>query len=353
MMDIVWAFTGAAAQIAFGYSLLGGFLEAKWDTHRVVWLLLGLWLTTAVYGFFNVAGIYGYLMYLLAMVMLLLCVFGESGVKGLCLLIFAVAVPVIVDLMARSVHDSSLSVGLGRLLLFLCAWLLWHFRRRSPGLREDTEALLLRQHMQMQQESMVALEQNYRLQRKNTHEFEHHMQVLRDLLARGEPDAAREYLDRLKKNRSIHAMNVSSRHPVVDVILNQKYQTAGENGIKMHIRVNDLSAVTVPTDSLVVVLTNLLDNAIEACRRIDDHRQIRCSIYYDDGLYISIQNTSLPVQIVDGKIPTSKVDPLQHGFGLLSVCHTLDGLDAEYTFGYEEGIFSFAAEVPPDTPRND
>ena len=140
-------------------------------------------------------------------------------------------------------------------------------------------------------------------------------------------------------------MRVSSKHPVIDVILNQKYQTARENEIKMQIRVNDLSALTIPSDSLVVVLTNLLDNAIEACRRIDGYREILCTILYDDGVYISIRNTSEEVVIVDGKIPTSKQDSLSHGFGLMSVTYVLEELGAEYTFGYDEGWFYFAAEI--------
>ena len=101
----------------------------------------------------------------------------------------------------------------------------------------------------------------------------------------------------------------------------------------------------IPTDSLCVVLTNLLDNAIEACRRIDGYREIRCYVLYDDGLYISIRNTSEPVEIVDGKIPTSKQDSLSHGFGLMSVGYVLDQLGVEYTFGYQEGWFHFAAEI--------
>ncbi|MGN0591627.1 MAG: ATP-binding protein [Christensenellales bacterium] len=142
-------------------------------------------------------------------------------------------------------------------------------------------------------------------------------------------------------------MSVSSNHPVIDVILNQKYQTARENEIKMQIQVNDLSALTIPTDSLVVVLTNLLDNAIEACRRVNGCREIFCSILYEDGLYISIRNTSEPVEIVEGKAPTTKQNSLSHGFGLLSVTYVLDKLGAEYAFGYDEGWFRFAAEMEP------
>jgi sensor histidine kinase regulating citrate/malate metabolism len=293
-------------------------------------------------------------MYLLSAVLILLAIFGEYGPKGLCLLLFACLIPVVVDSAVLRLAGGLSGVPLylavtgGKELPILLVPLLRRFKSLFPGKRlteSDGDSLLLRQHMEMQQESMTALEQNYRMQRKSAHEFEHHLQVLRDLLDREETDAARDYLNRLKKNRSIHVMSVSSNHPVIDVILNQKYQTARENEIKMQIQVNDLSALTVPTDSLVVVLTNLLDNAIEACRRLDGYREIFCSVLYDDGLYISIRNTSEEVTVVDGKIPTSKQDSLSHGFGLMSVTYVLEKLDAEYTFGYDEGWFHFAAEI--------
>lgn len=344
----------AAMQICFALWFLSSFFEVKRRKDEVLWVIVLAWLLTGIYGLFEVQGIHGYLMYLLSSVLILLTVHGEYGPKGLGLLAFVFLIPVIIDMaVLYMTADISglpyyLAVTVGKALPALLVLILRHFNLFSAvkhDTQPDRDMLLLRQHMEMQQESMEALEQNYRMQRKSAHEFEHHMQVLRDLLEHDEVDAAREYLDRLKKNRSIHVMSVSSNHPVIDVILNQKYQTARENEIKMQIQVNDLSALTIPTDSLVVVLTNLLDNAIEACRRLDGYREIFCSVLYDDGLYISIRNTSEEIAIVDGKIPTSKQDSLSHGFGLLSVTYVLDKLNAEYTFGYDEGWFHFAAEI--------
>ena len=335
MMGYVWIIASAAVQTAFLYLFFGCFLGRKTLRAETGWFLGAAWLVTAVFGLLGVAGIYAYLVYLLVAVLLLLCVFGESGGRGLCLLGFATVIFLCCDW-----------IPAGKLLALGCVLPVRYFRKNARvATPEEMDNLLLRQHMEMQQESMRALEQNYRMQRRSTHEFEHHMQVLRDLLERGEDTAARDYLERLKKNRSIHVMSVSSNHPVVDVILNQKYQTARENEIRMQVKVNDLSAVEVPTDSLVVVLTNLLDNAIEACRRVDGCREIFCSIVYDGGLYLSIRNTSKPVRIVDGRIPTSKQDDLRHGYGLESVSRTLDVLGAEYTFGYEDGWFRFSAEI--------
>lgn len=355
MMHYLFVPIWAALQIGFAQLFFSVFLVPRRRGEDVGWLLAGMWLINLVFSCFSFSGIYKYSMYLLCVVLILLTIYGEYGPKGLCLMIFAVLIPVIFDLAALYLaadlaeFPRHLAVTAGHALPVLLALLLRHSVPRSDPRhsgQSDPDTLLLRQHMEMQQESMLALEQNYRLQRKSTHEFEHHMQVLRDLLDQNEVDAARDYLARLRKNRAIHVMSVNSRHPVIDVILNQKYQTAQENEIKMQIRVNDLSTVRIPTDSLVVVLTNLLDNALEACRRIDGYREIFCSILLDaDGLYISIRNTSMPVDIVDGKIPTSKDDSLSHGFGLLSVSHVLDTLEAEYTFGYEEGWFHFAAEI--------
>lgn len=354
MMDYIWIPLWVALQVLFAYSFFATFLPARRRGGEDRWLLVIIWLLNAIFGLFRVEGFHGYLMYLLTAILILLAVFGEYGPKGLCLLIFALLIPVVIDMavLYLTVDLTGLPLCLattgGKVLPLFLVLVLRRSRWITPpkANHEDSgDTLLLRQHMEMQQESMRALEQNYRLQRKSAHEFEHHLQVLRDLLAHDEFNAARDYLDQLQKNRSICVYNVNSHHPVMDVILNQKYQTARENEIKMQIKVNDLSAVDIPTDSLVVVMTNLLDNAIEACRRLDGYREIFCSVLYDDGLYISIRNTSAHVDVVDGKIPTSKADSLSHGFGMLSVSYVLDELGAEYTFGYEEGWFHFAAEI--------
>lgn len=110
---------------------------------------------------------------------------------------------------------------------------------------------------------------------------------------------------------------------------------------------NDLSSVEINIDALVVLLSNLLDNAIEACLRVKKDPAIDCSILNDDGLlFISVSNTSLPVTIVDDTIPTSKLPKQDHGYGLMIIRHILDQYNAEYTFTYEDGWFHFAAELP-------
>lgn len=352
MMEYVFVFLWAALQIGFVLSFLSSFLEVKQRKADVLCVAIGTWLLTALYAMLQIQGIYHYVAYLLAAVMILLAIYGEYSAKGLELLAFIFLFPALIDMAVQQMVNGItglpyyLIVTCGKALpLVLTLALRRLFSRAIRNRNPDQDMLLLRQHMEMQQENMNALEQNYRNQRKTAHEFEHHLQVIRDLLNRGEVEATQDYVDRLRKNRSICVYSVNSGHPVIDVILNQKYQNARENGIKMQIQVNDLSQLAIPTNSLVVVLTNLLDNAIEACRRLDGYREIIGCLLYTGSLYISIRNTSQKVTVIDGKIPTSKTDSLSHGFGLLSVTYVLDELGAEYTFGYDEGWFNFAAEI--------
>lgn len=211
--------------------------------------------------------------------------------------------------------------------------------------KQEQDLRLLQQQISIQTENYGALKKNYSVQRKATHEFKRHIQVIRDLLDRMEYETTLDYVKQLQADRTLNVFSISSNNPVIDVVLNQKHQVAQENNIKMQVKVNDLSSVAIKTNELVVLLSNLLDNAIEACIKLEESREIVCSIVKEDSIYISIRNTSDPVTIVRGEIDTTKVDATEHGYGLPAVKYILNQLDAEYTFAYHNGWFQFVADI--------
>lgn len=208
------------------------------------------------------------------------------------------------------------------------------------------EAALLNQQMEIQTNSIIALEKSYRAQRKATHDFRNQLQTINDLLVNGESDAALDYVQQLQGMQTTRIFSVNSHHAIIDAILNHKYQIAQEQGIDVQVRVNDLSGVSLGTDVLVVLLTNLLDNAIEACLQLPHDRIIQCRIIATDSIYLSIRNTSNPVTITDNCIPSSKVPREDHGYGLSRIQYILNQLNAEFAFTYEDGWFEFVSEIP-------
>lgn len=62
--------------------------------------------------------------------------------------------------------------------------------------------------------------------------------------------------------------------------------------------------------------------------------------------FVSVRNTSEPVVIINGSIPTTKPEPQLHGFGLANIRLILEKYSGEYTMFYENGWFQFTADIP-------
>ena len=261
----------------------------------------------------------------------------------------AVSAAMLAILFYTSPRDEDVSISVvvfAGIIMIANAAMLYVINSIEKATEQEQELQLLRQQISIQTENYAVLRKSYSVQRKSTHEFQRHIQVLQGLLDRKEYMAAQEYVRQLRANRALKVFSIASNNPVIDVVLNQKYQVAQEHEIKMYVKVNDLSSVAIKTNELVVLLSNLLDNAIEACLKLEQSREIVCSILKEDNMYISIRNTSAPVVILHGEIPTTKKDAAEHGYGLQAVKYILNQLEAEYTFAYNDGWFQFVAEIP-------
>lgn len=219
-----------------------------------------------------------------------------------------------------------------------------HATRKSTLLGQ--EMVLLHQQLQIQSDSIVSLEKSYRAQRQSTHDYLNQLQTVYHLLQDGKNEPAREYVGQLLDVQSERVFSVNTGNAIVDAVVHQKFQAAYQRGIEASFRGNDLSGIDMKMNELVVLLSNLLDNAIEGCGRYSGERKLECSMILQEGLFLSVRNTS-PVVTARGKyIPTTKEPKREHGYGLRTICRILDQNKAQYSFRYADGWFEFAAEIP-------
>lgn len=228
----------------------------------------------------------------------------------------------------------------------VAALLLFDHLEQNALNRERLLAADVRAHVQ--DENIEALSQAYAGQRKMTHDYRAQLSTLSELLETGEVEDAKAYLAEMKARQSERILLINTHNAAIDAVLNQKGYQGRQLGIDLRFRVNDLSALRLPRVDVTVVLGNLIDNALEACQTLKEaDRWVSIQILYShDTLSISIINPSNPVQIQDGEIPTTKAEPLLHGFGLRNVRDILDKYKAEYTISYEDGRFVFLADWP-------
>lgn len=217
----------------------------------------------------------------------------------------------------------------------------------------------LNEQLRSQRANIDALSSAYATQRKMTHDFRHHIAALSGMLQGGETQQAQDYLAALQEQQTERALMVNTHNSVIDAVLNQKGYAAQKQHIDIQFEVNDLSPLQIELIDCTVVLGNLLDNAIEACLKLEEaKRRIEVSVLrdeaYADGdakLYVSIINTSLPVHIEKDCIATTKLEPHLHGFGLPCAKELLRRNNAFYTMDYHDGAFQFCFEWP-DVARN-
>ena len=189
---------------------------------------------------------------------------------------------------------------------------------------------------------------NYEEQKRMLHDYCNQIGCVQGLLKKRQYKEAEAYAEKLSVLIPGYIQGVDVNHPILNVVLNQKYRLARSRNISVLFYVNDLSDLWLEEQDAVSLLANLLDNAIEACEKQEDERKIWIKLVMEKRQFVlSIRNTvSEPVIIEKNEIPTSKEDQGKHGFGLRNVQMILDKYEGMGMMNYEEGCFSYTAVMP-------
>lgn len=211
-------------------------------------------------------------------------------------------------------------------------------------------SVILRASMKAELENVHTWQDAYAQQRKITHEYNNQLAVIKGMVEQGnDPDTILAYIDQLKNLPDASKYLVSTGRPVADIVINQKLSIANSKNIDFSVQPDDLSSVKLPDYALVVILTNIIDNAIKAAEKVSDETKRKISLkikVVDDVTFLNIVNyTEFPVIIKNNKVVTSKADRMKHGYGLINVSSIVSQYGGFYTLGYDEEQSRFSVSV--------
>lgn len=274
-------------------------------------------------------------------------------------LIFLFSIPayLLVMSLSRSIWFAPdagwISLIISMLLSFICVgafFLLDYSGRRQEKDRENT---VLRQNLKLETAHIASMESRYIQQRQQTHDFKNQLTVLRGMAEQNAPqEEFAAYLHSVTDVEIPSVLYINTHRTVVDIIMSEKYPMAKDKGIDFQFQLDDLTSFPMPDDALVVALTNLIDNAIEACEKIPQasDRHILLKMKMDEKIaLLGIENTTAePVVIRDNVVQTTKSDPLTHGYGLRNVAAMIEQSGGMWFIEYrgEDKRFSFSASLP-------
>ena len=98
---------------------------------------------------------------------------------------------------------------------------------------------------------------------------------------------------------------------------------------------------------MVILLSNILDNAIEACEKIEGKKTIRISSVLNKQTWVfTVKNPSSEnIDICNNHIITSKEDKSIHGFGIMNIEKVVKNYNGMIKFSCENNEFTVRATL--------
>lgn len=178
------------------------------------------------------------------------------------------------------------------------------------------------------------------------HDFHHHLQTLKGQLEAGEVKRALDYIEQLDHQLMHVDTLLKTGNVSLDAILSAKIAQAKLENIAVTVKACVPDSLTLTDAELSIIVGNLLDNAIEACQNVTDHRFIRIYMTMKGKmLYFSMLNSAGEKKKKKGTLFSSNKDGI-HGFGLHRAETILEEHGGWCKYNSEDGAFTSEFLVP-------
>ena len=182
------------------------------------------------------------------------------------------------------------------------------------------------------------VEDGVRIQR---HDMRHQLQTVRELVARGDRDAAMDFLNAAQKRLDEQKEVRWCRPPVLDAVFSSYFDQARRQNIRVETKISLPDTLPVDESELAIVLANALENAIHANMELpQDQREIYCKMVGSPSIMLEISNPCTGNLLFDSNgLPVAQQEG--HGMGVQSICAFCKKSGAVCHFDMAESRFRF------------
>ncbi len=185
----------------------------------------------------------------------------------------------------------------------------------------EIEKQMVELSLSQQSDQITALKGVMDEVRRNQHDYKNHFQAIRTMVNHDKQNEVLSYIDALIGDQSVLDHNLKTSMTAIELILEQKINEALQYGIEIEKEVmipNNLSTLEY---SLAMIISNSMDNAIEACQAVVGKTRIKIKIFMRKGyLNYYIENTSNgEYKKESGRYLTRKKEKTLHGYGIRNI----------------------------------
>ncbi len=179
------------------------------------------------------------------------------------------------------------------------------------------------------------------------HDLRNHMMCMKSYNTR---DEIVEYIDNLNLQINDFEYLKNTGNKTLDIVLSEKKYTCSRYNIQYEEYINISKLDFMSNVDICAIFSNALDNAIEACMKIDKDIEKVIDVkvtYINQFCILKFTNSkSNEIKLVNQEIQTSKSDKSVHGIGLASIKYIVKKYDGEVTINYSDNEFILKIMIP-------
>ena len=216
------------------------------------------------------------------------------------------------------VNISTISIAINLAIIHFITY------KRFKEYKANSQINILEKQLDYQKNYYEKVINNYGEARKALHDMNNHISVIKYFLENKDYKNMDDYIQSLSERIVTNKDNNICRNKVINAICLDKCEMCKKAGINIRFDTVINSKINIDDLDLCIVLGNLIDNAIEACEKINEKElqrviQVSARIYLNQ-IYIKVINSkNNKVEKKNNKFLTSKKDKKNHGIGLENV----------------------------------
>lgn len=231
------------------------------------------------------------------------------------------------------------------LLLLLCV--LFYFI--VSGMIEASKTEREKHFLEMQESQFRKQQQYLEATAKERHDFKHAVRTIRTLSSEGNLDELNRFIDQYIEKMPDLSIRQFCKTPAVNALLNHYVEEAKNEKIHLSLDISIPEDSSIPETELCSILGNILENAINACKDIEERRRfIRLSVTAMNDYYLCIAavNSFKGNPVVNNNGQYVSTGEGGSGIGLESITSVARSMKGSADFSHEGNEFFSNVMLP-------
>lgn len=217
------------------------------------------------------------------------------------------------------VEDNWHSISLQ--IFILCGFIAMCFAsiNSHEKIKQKYEIGFMRKFLSFGQDYYQKMHEMYERLSIMRHDYKYHLNILSELAKAGDVKDIKQYLEEVQKNAPENMLKRYCSNQVFNALLSSYEERAAKLGIEYSVQMALPETLSIPNYEMCVIFGNLLENAFEACKKLEHGKEIKFVVKMRNSsqLAIMVKNSfNGAVSKKNGELISSK----KHGgLGLKSV----------------------------------